>query len=209
MPPCGGSRPMGQSGASAGLQAHRSGGVQNCPVARPDSALRRVMGLLLRESGRQKRARLSCRFHRDQRHPSGERGCRTAGCERGLMPAQVATRLQEARDHSAANTVGPVRRNWHRPHCVCRQRGCARGVATAGQSSFSQLKLSENRRKHFSSPTTRHIACNVVVNAFQQYEWLARLATAKFERKRLILELAHPPLRETGRIHWRFTMRAC
>jgi hypothetical protein len=43
------------------------------------------------------------------------------------------------------------------------------GVATAGQSGFSQLKLSENRRKQ-SSPTTLHIAWNVVVNAFQQYE---------------------------------------
>jgi hypothetical protein len=56
------------------------------------------------------------------------------------------------------------------------------GVATAGQSSFSQLKLSENRRKH-SSPTTRHIARNVVVNAFQQYEWFVGLAMAKFERR--------------------------
>jgi hypothetical protein len=41
----------------------------------------------------------------DQRHLSDERGCRTAGCERGLVPTQVATRLREARDHSAANTV--------------------------------------------------------------------------------------------------------
>ncbi len=60
------------------------------------------------------------------------------------------------------------------------------GVATAGQSSFSQLKLSENRRKH-SSPTTLHVACNVAVNAFQQYEWFAGLATAKFERRCLII----------------------
>jgi hypothetical protein len=200
---------MGQSGASAGLQAHRSGGVQKLPRGPAEySASARDGSSAPGERKTKEQDSPACSTG-DQYHPSDERGCRTAGCERGLMPAQVATRLQEARDHSAANTVGPVRRNWHRPHCVCRQRGCARGVATAGQSSFSQLKLSENRRKHFSSPTTRHIACNVVVNAFQQYEWLARLATAKFERKRLILELAHPPLRETGRIHWRFTMGAC
>jgi hypothetical protein len=67
--------------------------------------------------------------------------------------------------------------------CVCKQRGCARGVATARQSSFSQLKLSENRRKHFPSPTTRHIACNVVVNAFQQYERLARFGNSEARAK--------------------------
>jgi hypothetical protein len=70
--------------------------------------------------------------------------------------------------------------------------------ATAGQSSFSQLKLSENRRKQFSFRTTRHIARNVVVNAFQQYERLMSLATAKLERRRSILELAHPPVDDNG-----------
>jgi hypothetical protein len=34
-----------------------------------------------------------------------ERRCRTAGCERGPMPMQVATQLQKARDRSDANTV--------------------------------------------------------------------------------------------------------
>ena len=46
-----------------------------------------------------------------------------------------------------------------RPQCVCRQRGCACGVATAWQSSFSQLRLSENRRKqffHFQQRSTLH-----------------------------------------------------
>jgi hypothetical protein len=33
---------------------------------------------------------------------------------------------------------------------------------------------------NFSFSTTQHIACNVVVNAFQQYERLVNLATAKF-----------------------------
>src|SRR5438270_13346541 len=66
------------------------------------------------------------------------------------------------------------------------------------QSSFSQLRLSENRRKQFSSSTTRHVACNVVVNAFQQYEGLVSLATAKLERRWAKFWLAHPPLRENG-----------
>ncbi len=50
----------------------------------------------------------------------------------------------------------------------------------------------------FSSPTEQHIGCRAVVNAFQQYEWLAGLATAKLERRRRILELAHPPLGDNG-----------
>jgi hypothetical protein len=179
------------------------------PRGSADLALRRVMGPSAPGEQKTERARLSCLLHWGPAPSAGERCCRTAGCERDPMPMQVATRLRRARDRSAANTVRPMRRNLHRTQCVCRQRGCARGVATAGQSSFSQLKLSENRRKQYSSRTTRHIACNVVVNAFQQYEWLARLATAKLERRRAILELAHPPLDENVRIHWRFTMGAC
>src|ERR1700746_2601233 len=53
------------------------------------------------------------------------------------------------------------------------------GVATAWQSSVSQLRLSENRRKQFSLSTTPHVACSVAINAFQQYERLVNLATAK------------------------------
>jgi hypothetical protein len=66
-----------------------------------------------------------------------------------------------------------------RPHCVCEQRWCVWGVATAGQSNFSQLKLSVVPGESISSPTRLQIVCKVVVNAFQQYEWLLSLATAK------------------------------
>jgi hypothetical protein len=197
-PPCGSSRPMDQSGAPAGLQARRSGGVHNFPVARPDTALRRVMGLLLRGSGRQKSKTLLsaplgtsaiCRRAMLPNRGVRERPCADAGCH-------AAPR--DKKPFCCEYSEGPVHRNWHRPQCVCRQRGCARGVATAGQSSFSQLKLSENRRKHFSSRTTLHVACRAVVNAFQQYEWLASLAMAKLWRRRRILELAHPPLHDNG-----------
>jgi hypothetical protein len=145
--------------------------------------LRRVMGLLLRGSG-DKRAKLSYLLHwgpapsaRRAMLPNRgvrERPCADAGCH--AAPG-------DKKPFCCEYSEGPVHRNWHRPQCVCRQRGCARGVATAGQSSFSQLKLSENRRKHFSSRTTLHVACRVAVNAFQQYEWLASLAMAKFWRR--------------------------
>ena len=158
------------------------------------------MGLLLRESGRRERSSPVWSTG-DQGHLSGERSCRTAGCERGLVPRQVATRLQKATDRSAANTVESMPEEMASASVRVQAARLRLGSRDCGQSSFSQLKLSENRRKHFSSPTTPHIACNVVVNAFQQYEWLARLATAKLERRRPILGLAHPPLRETTRIH--------
>ena len=116
-------------------------------MVRPDSAVRRVMVRLVRKNGRRREQSSSVCSTGDQRPLSGEPGCRTAGCERSRMPAQVATRLREAQDRSAITVrIDAVK---HRPHCVCRQRGCAREGATAGQSSFSQLKLSENRRKQF------------------------------------------------------------
>ena len=56
----------------------------------------------------------------------------------------------------------------------------ARGESRLRSSQASlNSNCQKNRRKQFSSPTMRHIACNVVVNAFQQYERLASLATAK------------------------------
>ena len=63
---------------------------KDCPVARPDVALRRVMGLLLRKNRDWKSEALPSAPLRDQRHLSDELCCRTAGCERGPMPAQVA-----------------------------------------------------------------------------------------------------------------------
>jgi hypothetical protein len=152
---------LGQSGGSAGLPTHRSGGVQILPRGRPYMALRCVMDLPLRQSsGRKSEALPSALPGTSSICPTSEaaepRGTREALCRRRLprysrRQESVCCEYKEDRR----------RRNGHRPQCVCRQRGCAWGVATAGQSSFSQLKLSENRRKHFSSPTTPHIACNV------------------------------------------------
>ena len=68
------------------------------PVIRLDSALWRVMGRLLQKSGRQKSKALLSAPPKDQRHPSVELSRRTAGCERGHVPTQVATRLHETQD---------------------------------------------------------------------------------------------------------------
>ena len=147
---------------------------------------------------------------RDQVHLSDERGCRTAGCERGFMPWQVATRLRKARDRSAADTVRiDAGRNWHSTSLRVQAARLRLGSRDCVAVKLLSTQIVRNRRKQFSSSTTRHVACNVVVNAFQQYERLVNLATAKFERRCTILELAHPPLRETARIHWRFIMSAC
>jgi hypothetical protein len=96
----------GPAGASAGLQAHPLVVFKNRPVARPSTAFRRVMGLLVRgERKARERGSPVCSTG-DQVHLSDERGCRTAGCERGYLPWQVATRLRKARDRSAADTKG-------------------------------------------------------------------------------------------------------
>src|ERR1700730_11632409 len=113
-PPCGGSQPIDQCGASAGLQAHRLAGVQRYPRGTA------AYGPSVRDGSsapgeRKTKERGSpvCSIW-DQVHLSDERGCRTAGCERGFMPWQVATRLQKARDRSAADTVRiDAGRNWH------------------------------------------------------------------------------------------------
>jgi hypothetical protein len=95
---------MGQSGEPAGLRAHRSGVVHNGPVARPNAALRRVMGPLLRESGRRKsKALLPGPLGISAICPTSE-----AAEPRGVrepVPAQVAMRLQEARIRTVASTL--------------------------------------------------------------------------------------------------------
>jgi hypothetical protein len=105
---------------------------------------------------------------------------------RGAREAVYRRRLprgsKSARYRSAANTVRAMPEELASNLTACADSELRWGVATARQSSFSQLKLSENRRKH-SSPTTPHIARNVVVNAFQQYEWFAGLAMAKLWRR--------------------------
>ena len=75
------------------------------PVARPFTALRRVMGLLLQERG----------WRKSEALPSAPRGIRSIcptseaaeprGAREALVPWQVATLLLKARSRSAADTV--------------------------------------------------------------------------------------------------------
>ena len=159
-PPCGSSRPMDQSGAPAGLQARRSGGVHNFPVARPDTALRRVMGLLLPGEQATTEQRSPVCSTGDQRHLPGELCCRTAGCERGLVPMQVATRPRETKNHSAASTV--------RDRCIETGIGlsaCAGSEVALGESRLrgSQASLNSNCRK--TGESTFHLERRCTLHA--------------------------------------------
>jgi hypothetical protein len=95
----------GQPGAPAGLQ---TAPVWVCPKIPRGPAVfgpsaRDGLSVPGEQKTEKKRSSPVCSTG-DQRHPSGELGCRTAGCERGPMPMQVATRPFEAGDRSAANT---------------------------------------------------------------------------------------------------------
>jgi hypothetical protein len=68
------------------------------------------------------------------------------------------------------------------------------------QSSVSQLRLSVIQAKD-SSLMLSYVACESIINACQEYEEFGDLATAKQERKAQRLDLAHPPMSETARIH--------
>jgi hypothetical protein len=155
---------------------------KNCPVARPDSALRRVMGLLLRESRRQIEPGSPVCSTWDQCHPSGERGCRTAGCERGSTPAQVATGLQEAQDPSAANTVRADAK-------ASGLSACANSEVALGESRLrgSEASLNSNCQKtgestfHLQRRGTLHATSSSMLSNSTN-GWRG-LATAKLERR--------------------------
>jgi hypothetical protein len=80
-------------------------------------------------------------------------------------------------------------------------------VALVGASDCKAVKLLSTQIVRKTGESTFHLQrrhtlhATLSFNAFQQYEWLTRLATAKLERRRPILGLAHPPPSETARIH--------
>ncbi len=192
-PPCGDSRPMDQIAASAGLQPSRSGVSRNGPCGSAGSIPARDGPSAPRAQRTRERGSPVCST-RDQCHLSDARSCRTAGCERGPLPMQVATRLSERR-RSVCCGYSEEHRRKNRMSSLRVQAAMVRwGVATARQSGFSQLRLSVVQAKAISSATTPHIACNAVVNAFQQYEQLPSMATANMKRRATGLELAHPPM---------------
>ena len=104
---------------------------------------RRVMGLLLRESGRREsKALLSGPLGISAICPASEaaepRGVREPYADAGCHAAP------EGKDSFWCEYIEiDAGGMWHRPQCVCRQRGCACGVATAG----SRGSLSSNCQK--------------------------------------------------------------
>jgi hypothetical protein len=158
---------------------------KNSPVVRPHTALRCAMGLLLRESGRRKEQGSPVCSTRDQVHLSDERRLPNRGVrERLYAMAGCHAAPEGKKSFCCGYSENRCRKKLAYDLIACAGSEVALGESRLQwQSSFSQLRLSENRRKQFSSSTARHVACNVVVNAFQQYERLVNLATAKLERR--------------------------
>jgi hypothetical protein len=116
------------------------GGSKDSPVARPSTAFRRVMGLLVRGERKAKERGSPVCSTRDQVHLSDERCCRTAGCERGFLPWQVATRLRKARDRSAADTKRiDAWKNW-----AFDLSACAGSEVALGESRLRSSQASLN-----------------------------------------------------------------
>jgi hypothetical protein len=117
------------------------------------------MGLSAPENRRQKsKALLVCST--GESAPSVRRAMLpNHGCERGLLPAQVATRLQKATDRSAASTLGRCRRKWHRPQCVCGSE------VALGESRLqgSQASLNSNCQK--TGESTFHLRRHDILHA--------------------------------------------
>jgi hypothetical protein len=147
-------------------------------------ALGCVMGLLLRKSGRRKSEALSSaqpgnRSIRPASDAAEPRGAREALCQGGCHAAP-----EGKESFCCGYSEDRCRRNWHTTSVRVQ---AARLRLGSRDCNGSQASLNSDCQKtgesNFSSSTTRHVACNVVVNAFQQYERLVSLATAKLERR--------------------------
>ena len=174
----GGSRPIGQAGASAGLQALRSGVFERSPWSghRPAHSSERRWARCSQESRQAQETKLSCLLHEGtvppvRRTMQPDRGVR----ERLDADAGCHAAPRSAEDRSAADTVKSMPDELASTSLRCRQRWCAWGVATAGQSKLlsTQIVRKPGESNFVSSPTTPHVACEVVVNACQEYEGLA------------------------------------
>ena len=195
-PPCGGSRPMGQQARLLVCRLPPLGVSKIAPgPAGYGRSARDGACCSGRTEDRKSEALLSAPLRSSATCPANNaaepRGAREARCHAGCHAAP------EGKRSFAADTVRSVAKN-----CIV-LTACAGSEVRSGSRDCRAVKLLSTQivrkqAKAISSRTTRHIACNVVVNAFQQYEWLARLATAKLERRRAILGLAHPPVCGNG-----------
>jgi hypothetical protein len=155
----------------------RPGGVHNFPVARPDTALRRVMGLLLRGAD-DKRAKLSCLLlwgpapsaRRAMLPNRGvrERPCANAGC------------------HAAPGGKEPFCCEYSEGRCIETGIGlnaCAGSEVALGESRLrgSQASLNSNCRKtgestfHFERRCTLHAGPSSTLsnstNGWRAWQW--------------------------------------
>ena len=95
-------------------------------------------------------------------------------------PAQVATRTPaNAKDRSAADAVEPNRRRFKPSTAFCRQRWCAGRSRDCEAVQRLSTQVVGNTRRKISPMTTRHVACKVIVDACQEYEELACLASGE------------------------------
>jgi hypothetical protein len=134
-------------------------------VARPDSARRRVMGHPLRKNRRQKeRGSLVCSTG-DQRTSARQASLPDRGVrEKPYAECRLPTRFRVHKFNLLRVQWGAMRRYRHRPQCVCDSE-VALWSRDCRQSSFSQVKLSENRRKQFHFKRRTHC----VQHRFQRF----------------------------------------
>ena len=158
-------------GRRAGLECQRM------PRGPAESARRCVMGRLLLGVRKQKSKALpSAPPGISTICPASER-CRTAGCERGWCragchatpgdrkPSVAITGRTTPEDKASASLrVQAERLRLRENDCRAVKHLSTQIVRKTGESNFIS-----NDASH----------CSVAVNAFQQYEWLASLATAK------------------------------
>ena len=109
---------------------------------------------------------------------AGPRGAREADA------VQVATRLREHRNRTAADTArddaGGIR---YRPHCVCRQGCCAGSRDCRAVELLSTQIVRKTGESNFHLERRLHIACSAVFNAFQQYEGWPAWQRRSYERR--------------------------
>ncbi len=200
-PPYGMLRPMGHPGASAGLQTHWYGVFKKWPRGPAGNVLQHVVGRLLRRRQKEE-TKLSCLLPEGTVTPVRSARLPDHGVREMPFAWQVATLVYNRRRGSVCRGCSEERSHEKMAQLRLRlQAAMVRWVTSRLQAVkrlSTQVVRNTGERTHRRQP---RIACEVVVNAFQQYECTTQLATAKFERRWQILELAHPPTRENARIH--------
>jgi hypothetical protein len=121
---------------------------------------------------------------------------------------QVATRLGERRIVCCEYSENRMEKQPVLTACAGSDIALGRRDCKAARLLSTQI-VSNTRRKLFSSATAQNMICNVIVNAFQQYEQLPSVATAKMKRRTTGFNLAHPPFFANAHDCWGFKINTC